>query len=91
MLEPSDRHWGDRWLRASLAQAVLEVRMWWQDLLWGIWNGVTAWIILLVHVFGACDAFPFYNVQRSGNWYDLGFLLGTGWPLLGRGAPSGRR
>ena len=25
--------------------------MWWQDFLWGSWNGATAWIVLLVHVF----------------------------------------
>jgi len=62
--------------------------MWWQDLLWGYWNGVTALILLIVHVFGAWGRFPFYNGARSGNWYDVGFLLGAGSPLLG--AASGR-
>jgi hypothetical protein len=57
--------------------------MWWQDFLWGFWNGVTAWIVLIAHAFGAWKAFPFYNVVRSGNWYDFGFLLGAGSPLLG--------
>jgi hypothetical protein len=57
--------------------------VWWLDLLWGLWNGFTAWIVLIVHVFGAGDEFPFYNVARSGNWYDLGFLLGAGSPFLG--------
>jgi hypothetical protein len=57
--------------------------MWWQDLLWGVWNGVTAWIVLLAHVFGTWERFPFYDVGRSGNWYDLGFLLGAGAPVLG--------
>jgi hypothetical protein len=28
-------------------------------------------------------AFRFYNVARGGNWYDFGFLLGAGSPLLG--------
>lgn len=57
--------------------------MWWQDLLWGLWNGATAWILLVVHVFGRWDGFPVYDVARSGNWYDFGFLLGAGSPLLG--------
>jgi hypothetical protein len=57
--------------------------LWWADLLWGFWNGLTAWIVLLVHVFGGWEQFPFYNAARSGNWYDFGFLLGAGSPLLG--------
>jgi hypothetical protein len=65
--------------------------MWWQDLLWGFWNGLTAWIILIVHVFGGWSGFPFYNMARSGNWYDFGFLLGAGSPLLGAlGRPHAR-
>ncbi|KQR80668.1 hypothetical protein ASF98_17855 [Arthrobacter sp. Leaf337] len=66
--------------------------MWWQDLLWGFWNGFTAWIVLIAHVFGAWAEFPFYNNARAGNWYDFGFLLGMGSPLLGGlGARGGRR
>lgn len=57
--------------------------MWWQDLLWGLWNGVTAWIVLVVHVFGGLDNHMLYNVSRAGNWYDLGFLIGAGSPILG--------
>ena len=57
--------------------------MWWSDLLWGFWNGLTAWIVFVVHVFGGWDSFPVYNAARSGNWYDFGFLFGTGSPLLG--------
>ncbi len=57
--------------------------MWWQDLLWGMWNGITAWFVLIAHVFGAWDRFAVYDVERSGNWYDLGFLLGAGSPFLG--------
>lgn len=57
--------------------------MWWADLLWGLWNGLTAWIVLIVHVFGGWEQFPFYNAARSGGWYDLGFLLGAGSPFLG--------
>jgi len=62
--------------------------MWWQDFLWGFWNGLTAWIVFLVHVFGGWSEFPLYNIIRSGNWYDFGFLLGAGSPFLG--ALSGR-
>ncbi len=67
--------------------------MWWQDLLWGFWNGITAWILLIVHAFGGWPQYPFFNVQRNGQWYDFGFLLGAGSPLLGalgRGRRSGR-
>ena len=32
--------------------------MWWQDFLWGFWNGLTAWIILVVHVFGGWHQYP---------------------------------
>ena len=57
--------------------------MWWHDLLWGLFNGFTAWVILIAHIFGAWDRFPFYDPVRSGNWYDVGFLLGAGSPFLG--------
>ncbi len=57
--------------------------MWWQDLLWGFWNGLSAWIVLIVHAFGGWERFPIYNLHRSGNWYDFGFLVGAGSPLLG--------
>jgi hypothetical protein len=66
------------------------------DLFWGFWNGLTAWIIHIVHVFGGWVQFPFYNEARSGNWYDFGFLLGAGSPVLGlcagarEGAPRPR-
>jgi hypothetical protein len=57
--------------------------MWWQNLLWGFWNGLTAWVVLIVHVFGGWHGFPFFDVRRNGNWYDFGFLLGAGSPLFG--------
>ncbi len=57
--------------------------MWWQDLLWGFWNGITALIILIVHVFGGWHEYPFFDTARADNWYELGFLLGAGSPLLG--------
>ena len=57
--------------------------MWYADVFWGFWNGLTAWIVLVVHVFGGWEAYPLYDLGRSGNWYDFGFLLGAGSPLLG--------
>ncbi len=57
--------------------------MWWQDLLWGAWNGFSAWVVLIAHAFDAWNEYPFFNTARSSNWYDLGFLLGAGSPFLG--------
>ncbi|MBM3140642.1 MAG: hypothetical protein FJZ92_10700 [Chloroflexi bacterium] len=57
--------------------------MWCQDFLWGFWNGATAWMVLVVHVFWAWDGFPLYNAARDGNWYGFGFPLGAGSPVLG--------
>lgn len=57
--------------------------MWWQDLIWGVWNGLTAWIVLVAHAIGYLEQYPFFNVARDGNWYHFGFLLGAGSPLLG--------
>ena len=54
--------------------------MWWADLLWGFWNGLTAWIV--GDVFGCWKQYPFYHAARGGNRYDFGFLLGAGSPVL---------
>ena len=51
--------------------------------LWGLWNGLTAWIVLIVHIFGAWDQYPVYNVNLDGGWYQFGFLIGAGSPVLG--------
>ena len=64
--------------------------IWWQDLFWGFWNGLTAWIVLIVHVFGGLSEHLLYNTARSGNWYDWGFLLGAGSPLLGAAGSRSR-
>ena len=53
------------------------------DLPWGFWNGLTAWVVLIVHVFGGWSEFPVFDTARSGNWYEFGFLVGAGSPLLG--------
>ena len=63
--------------------------MWWMDLLWGLWNGITAWIVLIFHVFGGLQDAPLYNAAIGGNWYDFGFLLGAGSPFLGAFGASG--
>jgi hypothetical protein len=65
--------------------------MWWMDLVWGFWNGLTAWIVLIVHVFGGWPEFPLYNVALRGNWYDVGFLVGAGSPFLGALGAGNRR
>lgn len=65
--------------------------MWWHDLLWGFWNGLTGWIVLIAHIFGFWDGQPVYDPLRAGNWYDFGFLFGAGSPFFGRfGASSAR-
>jgi hypothetical protein len=48
------------------------------DFLWGLWNGLTAWPVLIAHVFGWWDRFPVYNLHRDSGWYQFGFLLGAG-------------
>jgi hypothetical protein len=57
--------------------------MWYADLFAGFWNGLIAWAVLLLHVFGAWNGHEFYNTAKSGNWYDFGFLVGAGSPLMG--------
>ena len=55
---------------------------------------MTAWIVFIVHVFGAWDRFPVYNATKAGNWYDFGFLIGAGCPffgILGAGKSKRRR
>jgi hypothetical protein len=54
-----------------------------ENFLWGLWNGVTAWPLLIIHVFGVWHRFAIYNVVRDGGWYQFGFLLGAGSPFLG--------
>src|SRR5688572_25873222 len=72
-----------RTTRGSRVSREGAMNMWWQDLLLGFWNGLTAWVVLLVHVFGGWAEFPLYDTARGGNWYDVGFLLGAGSPFLG--------
>lgn len=53
------------------------------DFLYGLLNGITAWPLLILHVFGIFAEFPVYNIARDGGWYQFGFLIGAGSPLLG--------
>jgi hypothetical protein len=55
-----------------------EIRMWWKSFLWGFWNGMTAWLIFTVHLFGKWKEYPLYDTNRRGGWYDFGFLIGVG-------------
>lgn len=54
-----------------------------ENFLYGLLNGVTAWPLLLLHVFGIFSQYPVYDVARNTAWYQFGFLIGTGSPLLG--------
>jgi hypothetical protein len=54
-----------------------------EDFLWGLVNGITAWPLLILHVFSIWDRYPVYNVGRNVAWYQFGFLLGSGSPILG--------
>lgn len=53
------------------------------DFLWGLWNGITAWPLLVIHAFGAWDQFPVYDIARNNGWYQFGFLIGAGSPFMG--------
>ncbi|MBN9387548.1 MAG: hypothetical protein J0I20_05795 [Chloroflexi bacterium] len=55
----------------------------WENFLRGFWNGITAWVVLIAHVFGGWKQYPLYDTKRSGGWYDFGFLVGAGISLLG--------
>ena len=38
---------------------------------WGLWNGITAWPLLIIHAFGALQHFVVYDVARNTGWYQL--------------------
>lgn len=61
------------------------------DVFAGYWNGLTAWIVLVVHVFGGWPEFPVYDIARNGQWYAFGFLAGAGSPFLGAAGAGSRR
>lgn len=53
------------------------------DFLYGLLNGITAWPLLILHVFGFFTQYPVYDVARNVPWYQFGFLVGAGSPILG--------
>ena len=55
----------------------------------GLWHGVIAPITFVVSLFS--DSVHVYEVHNSGNWYNLGFLLGTAIIFGGGGGGAGRR
>lgn len=61
------------------------------DFLWGLWNGITAWPLLILHVFNLLEQYPVYDTVRDGGWYQFGFLIGAGSPALGIFGRWGRR
>lgn len=52
-----------------------------ENILFGLLNGITAWPLLLLHVFGVLSQYPVYDVARNTGWYQFGFLIGAGSPL----------
>ncbi len=54
-----------------------------ENFLWGLWNGITAWPLLLLHIFGIWEYYPVFNVLRDSWWYQFGFLIGAGSPFFG--------
>jgi hypothetical protein len=61
------------------------------DALMGFWNGLTAWAVMIVHLFGGWPGYPVYDAARQGNWYDFGFLVGAGSPFFGALGAGSRR
>ena len=42
----------------------------------GLWHGFIAWITFIISLFS--DNVTMYEVNNTGAWYNLGFLLGLG-------------
>ncbi len=54
----------------------------------GLWQGIIAPFTFFISLF--TDDVSVYEVHNRGNWYDFGFVLGTG-ILFGGGFLGGRR
>lgn len=63
--------------------------MWWKDMMWGFWNGMTAWFVLIAHAFGKLKGQPVFDTTRRSNWYAFGFLTGAA-ALAGRNGAQAR-
>ncbi len=53
------------------------------DVLYGLLNGITAWPLLVLHIFGVFSEYQVYDIARNTGWYQFGFLVGAGSPILG--------
>lgn len=54
-----------------------------ENFLFGLLNGITAWPLLILHIFGVFKEYPVYDVMRNTGFYQFGFLIGSGSPILG--------
>jgi hypothetical protein len=54
----------------------------------GLWQGFIVPVTFVVSLF--TDDVSIYEVQNSGNWYDLGFVIGVS-SVFGGGAGGGAR
>ena len=52
----------------------------------GLWQGFISPVTLIVSLF--TDEVSIYEVQNSGNWYDVGFMIGVS-AFFGGGAGGG--
>jgi hypothetical protein len=55
----------------------------------GLWHGFICVFTFIIGLFS--DSVRMYEVDNSGNWYDLGFLLGASCFLGGGGAGSRKK
>jgi len=55
----------------------------------GLWHGFIALFSFVIGLFS--DSVNMYEVSNSGNWYDLGFLIGVSIFFGGGGAGSRKR
>ena len=55
----------------------------------GLWHGLICVITFIIGLF--TDNVRMYEVSNSGNWYDLGFLLGACIALGGSGRGSRKK
>jgi hypothetical protein len=53
----------------------------------GLWHGFISPVTFVISLFS--DGVNLYEVHNSGNWYDLGFVIGAG--ILFGGGPIGAR
>ena len=53
----------------------------------GLWHGIISPVTFFISLF--VDTMNIYEVHNSGNWYNLGFVLGAG--ILFSGGAAGAR